>query len=85
MMLANASVVNGSGPVIAVISAGIGLGGLIRNRRRVAIAAVWIVQTKVAGVRSELLEGRSDMSRIRKRMAWLEGLFTGFTKMEAAR
>ena len=62
---------NGKGLLIAIISVGVGLGGLIVNGQRSTNRAI--------------AELREDVADLRERMARLEGLFEGFTKRESAR
>lgn len=62
---------NGKGLIIAIISVGVGLGGLIVNGQRSTNRAI--------------AELREDVADLRERMARLEGLFEGFTKRESAR
>lgn len=62
---------NGKGLIIAIISVGVGLGGLIVNGQRSTNRAI--------------AELREDVADLREGMARLEGLFEGFTKRESAR
>lgn len=57
---------NGKGTLIAIISVGIGLGGLILNSQRALSAAI-------ASNRADIAEMRSDLGDLRERMARLEG------------
>ncbi len=61
---------NGRGLIIAVISVGVGLGGLTLNGQRTTNRAI-------EGLRVEMTEVRSDIADLRERMARLEGLFEG--------
>ena len=67
---------NGKGMIIAIVSVGIGLGGLILNGQR-------STSREIAGIRSELVAVREDIADLRERMARLEGLFEGHLSREA--
>ena len=57
---------NGKGHIIAIVSVGVVLGGLILNGQRTTNEAM-------AGL-------RQDVAELRERMARLEGLFEGFIR-----
>ena len=67
---------NGKAIIIAVISVGVGLGGLILNGQRTTNRAI-------SELRGEIREIRSDVGDLRERMARLEGLFEGHLNREA--
>lgn len=67
---------NGKAIIIAVISVGVGLGGLIVNGQRTTNRAI-------SELRGEIREIRSDVGHLRERMARLEGLFEGHVNREA--
>ena len=67
---------NGKAIIIAVISVGVGLGGLILNGQRTTNRAI-------SELRGEIREIRSDVGDLRERMARLEGLFEGHVNREA--
>ncbi|MDE0106649.1 MAG: hypothetical protein OXN96_02510 [Bryobacterales bacterium] len=66
---------NGRGVIIAIVSVGIGLGGLILNSQRTLAAAI-------ESNRGDIAEIRSDIADLRERMARLEGLFEGHLNRE---
>ena len=66
---------NGKGTIIAIVSVGIGLGGLILNSQRTLAAAI-------ESNRDDIAEIRSDIGDLRERMARLEGLFEGHLDRE---
>ena len=57
---------NGKGLIIAVITVGVGLGGLMIHGH--------------GQIYRDIREVREDVGDLRERMARLEGLFDGFTK-----
>ena len=67
---------NGKGHIIAIVSVGVGLGGLILNVQRSTDEAM-------AGLRKDVAGLRQDVAELRERMARLEGLFAGFIRREA--
>ena len=67
---------NGKAIIIAVVSVGVGLGGLILNGQRTTHRAI-------SELRGEIREIRSDVGDLRERMARLEGLFEGHLNREA--
>ena len=71
---------NGKGLIIAVISVGVGLGGLILHGQRRSSRDIADLRSEVAALRTEV---HDDIADLRERMARLEGLFEGFTKREA--
>ena len=60
---------NGKGLIVAVISVGVALGGLMLNGH--------------ARINRDIRTLQEDVSDLRERMARLEGLFEGFTRREA--
>ncbi len=59
-----------SGEIIAIVTVGIGLAGLI-------LTSVHGLRGEIAGLRGEIAEIRTEVSQLRERMAHLEGLLEG--------
>ena len=79
---AKGNAMNGRGLVVAIVSVGIGLGGLILNSQRTTNQAIGEVQDDIAELRNDMDGLRDRMGGLEQRMARLEGLFEGFTKRE---
>ena len=71
----NGDIINGRGLIIALISVGVALGGLILNGQHSTNHAIAELRDDIAGLRDR-------MSGLEQRMARLEGLFDGYTKRE---
>ncbi len=67
---------SGKGHIIAIVSVGVGLGGLILNGQRTTNEAM-------AGLREDVAGVRQDVAELRERMARLEVLFEGFVRRKA--
>lgn len=71
---------NGKGLIIAILSVGVGLGGLILNGQRSTNRAIDGLRIEF---RTDIAEIRSDIGDLRERMARLEGLFEGHLNRES--
>lgn len=71
---------NGKDLIIAILSVGVGLGGLILNGQRSTSRAIDGLRIEF---RTDLAEIRSGIADLRERMARLEGLFEGHLNREA--
>ncbi len=65
---------NGKGTIIAIISVGIALSGLILNGQRTTNRAIENLRSQV---NRDFAEVRTNITDLRERMARLEGLFEG--------
>ncbi len=65
---------NGKGTVIAIITVGVGLGGLILNGQHTTNRAIENLRSQV---NQDFAEVRANIADLRERMARLEGLFEG--------
>ena len=79
---AKRNAMSGKGLVVAIVSVGIGLGGLILNSQRTTNQAIGEIQDDIAELRNDMDGLRDRMGGLEQRMARLEGLFEGFTKRE---
>ena len=74
------ALMNGKGIMIAVVTTGVALGGLILNGQRSTNRAI---ESMRAQINRDFAEVRSDIADLRERMARLEGLFEGHLNREA--
>ena len=72
---------NGRGQIIAVVSVGISLGGLIVKGQRSTSRDIAELRAEVTVVQNEF---HADIADLRESMTWIEGLFEGFTKRKTA-
>lgn len=71
---------DGKGIIIAAVTTGVALGGLILNGQRSTNRAI---ESMRAQVNRDFAEVRSDIADLRERMARLEGLFERHLNREA--
>ena len=66
-----------SGEIIAIVTVGVAIAGLILNGQRGLRAEIAGLRGEIVGLRGEITEIRSELARLRERMAHLEGLLEG--------